>query len=77
LTLQPAPSYVPNTTGMSQLKIENCLIVPVQLFDAGIVSTLCVATNWTPHSWGIKAYKNEDGFLLFILKSENKKFTVS
>ena len=47
-----------------------------RLFDAGIVSTLCVAINWTPHSWGVKAHKNEDGFLLFISQFKNKNFTV-
>jgi hypothetical protein len=47
------------------------------LFDARIVSALCVAINWTQHYWGEKAHKNEDGFLLLISQFGNKKFTVS
>jgi len=29
--------------------------------------------NRTPHSWGEKACKNEDGFLLLISQFENKE----
>ena len=48
-----------------------------RLFDASIVSTFYVAINWISHSWGVKAHKNENVFLLFISQFENKNFTLS